>query len=316
MRQDKLDMKSLPNSVYSLAIILLLTSLEIYGETEGLWEVHQNAAGVVLDLIETRMAPSDPKSGGLGFVEHLLRASTSSFEHRALNFFVATFAWTDILAEAAHGMTYSKPRKFEYLPLLRSNLLDLRSIMGCQNSVMIDIKDVSNLSFSTGKGQQFNQLETAKALTVRIQDAIQESLSALSHSSEGLEADSNRVTLLHAHAALIYLQTVLAHKGLEGSTDMQETITNCLERLELLPHRLFIRVCWPYTVAGCMAHESLHSRFRKVLQRVEQAGHVLGFTWKGLLVMEECWKLRKAKPEFVWCWRTTMEHMGARILLI
>lgn len=316
MHQDKLDMKSLQNSVHSLAIILLLASLEIYGETEGLWEFHQNAAGTVLDMIETRITISDPKHSELGFIERLLRNSTSSFENRALEFFVATFAWTDILAEAAHGLTYSKPRKFEYLPLLRSNLLDLRSIMGCQNLVMIAIKDVSILSFSTGQSQQFNQVEAAEALTVRIQDVIQESSSALSHSPVGLVADSNRVTLLHAYAALVYLQTVLAHEGLQNTSDMQEIITKCLEALEILPCQLFIRVCWPYTVAGCMAHESLHSRFREVLRRVEQAGHVLGFTWKGLLVMEECWRLRRDNPGSVWCWRTTMQHMNARILLI
>ncbi|KAH6888503.1 fungal-specific transcription factor domain-containing protein [Thelonectria olida] len=316
MQQKRLDRSFLPKAIQAVAVILLLSSLEIYGETEGAWEVHRNAAGTILDLIETQIAAPGSSASGVGAIGQLLANSTPSFETRALEFFVTTYIWTDILAEAAHGMTGSNPRDFNYFPLLRRDLIDTQSIMGCHNSVMIAIKEVSIFAASVRKGKQPEPGERAKTLTLRIQDLIQEAASGFSHSAVGPEADSTWVTLLHAYAALVYLQTVATHEGFGSNLDMQWTVTKCLELLEALPSRLFIRVCWPFTVAGCMAGEGHYSRFRAMVQRVEEAGHVLGFTWKGLIVMEECWRLRRSEPESIWCLRTTMEHMGARILLI
>lgn len=312
LQQQKQQNPPLLKAIHAIAIILLLSSLEIYGETEGTWEVHINAAGTLLDLVERQLATPDHASA----IGELLNNSTPSFETRALGLFVATFVWTDILAEATHGSSYTKPRTFDYLPLLHNNIIDMRSIMGCRNSVMIAIKEVSLLSMSMQKGQQPEAADRAKSLALDIRNLIQEAASAFTNSDPGLEADSCWVTFLHGYAALVYLQTVTAHEALGGDLDMQETVTKCLELLEALPSHLFIRVCWPFTVAGCMADEDHHTRFRAVVRRVEESGCVLGFTWKGLIVMEECWRLRRCKPESAWCWRTTMEHMQARILLI
>jgi hypothetical protein len=312
LQQQKPQNSSLLKAIHAIAIILLLSSLEIYGETEGTWEVHLNAAGTVLDLVERQLATPDNASA----IGELLSKSTLSFEARALGFFVATYVWTDILAEAAHGTSNSKPRAFDYLPLLQSDAIDMRSIMGCRNSVMIAIKEVSALSISMLKDQQPEAAERKKALALEIRHLIQEAASALTNSSPGLEADSCWVILLHACAVSVYLQTATALEGLGSGLEMEDTVGKCLELLEALPSHLFIRVCWPFTVAGCMAGEHNHSRFRTVVRHVEQAGHVLGFTWKGLIVMEECWRLRRCRPESIWCWRTTMEHMRARILLI
>ncbi|KAH8683805.1 fungal-specific transcription factor domain-containing protein [Ilyonectria robusta] len=304
MQQNRLCISSLPKAVHSFATILQLTSLEIYGETEGLWEVHMNGAGTILDLIETQIA------GGIG------QLLANPIETPALDFFVATYVWSDILAEAAHGISYSKPRAFNYLPLLQRDLIDTQCIMGCRNSVMAIIKEVSIFAASLSNGQQSSPDERVKALTLRIQVLIQEEAAGFSQSAAGPEGDSNWVTLLHAHAALVYLQTVAAHQDLPRPPDVQQTVMRCLELLEALPSRLFIRVCWPFTVAGCTASEGYAPRFRAVLRRVEEDGQVLGFTWKGLIIMEECWRLRRCKPGSTWCWRTTMEHMRSRILLV
>ncbi|KAM5354864.1 hypothetical protein ACJ41O_001510 [Fusarium nematophilum] len=315
MQQQKLNKAFLPKAIHAVAVILLLTSLEIFGETQGAWEVHHNAAGTVLDLIETQIAASD--GGDIGSIGQLLANPGPGFETPALEFFVATYAWADILAEAAHGMAYSKPRAFNYLPLIQRGLIDTQAIMGCRNSVMMAIKEVSIFAASVRKWQQSEPAERARALALGIQDLIQDVASCFSRSAVGPEADSSWVTLLHAHAALIFLQTVATHEALGSHhLDMLQSVNKCVELLEALPPQLFIRVCWPFTVAGCMAGEGHHSAFRAMVRRVEDSGHVLGFTWKGLIVMEECWQLRRCKPESIWCWRTTMEHMGARILLI
>jgi hypothetical protein len=306
MGQERPDQSLLLKAIQAVAVILLLTSLEIYGETEGSWEVHQHAAGTVLDSIETQLAARNSTGGDIGSIGQLLATSMPSFEIRALEFFVTTYV----------GITYSKPRHFDYLPLLRGDLIDTRSIMGCHNSVMTAIKEVSIFAVAMRKGQQPEPADLANTLTLRIQGLIQEATSRLSSSTVSLEADSTWVTVLHAYAALVYLQTVMVHEGLRTQLNIQQTVSECLGLLEALPSRLFIRVCWPFTVTGCMAGEGHYPRFRAMVQRVEQSGNVLGFTWKGLIVMEQCWQLRQCKPESVWCWRTTMEHMRARILLI
>ncbi|KAH8912745.1 hypothetical protein BR93DRAFT_922708 [Coniochaeta sp. PMI_546] len=317
MRGGNLDQSLLPKAIQAVAVVLLLSSLEIFGETEGAWEVHLNAAGTVLDLINKQpLTINSATSSCKGSIGHLLASSMPSFETRALEFFVTTYVWTDILAEATHGMTYSKPRHFDYLPLLREHIIDTRSMMGCHSSVMVVIKEISMFATSIRKGQQPEAADVASTLTIQIQDLIQEAASSSSPSAEGLETDSSWVTLLHAYAALVYLQTVITHEALSIQSNIQETVTECLGLLEALPCRLFIRVCWPFTVAGCMAGEGHHPRFRALVDRVAEAGHVLGFTWKGLIVMEKCWELRRCKPESMWCWRTTMEHMHARILLV
>ncbi|RMI99714.1 hypothetical protein CDV36_016026, partial [Fusarium kuroshium] len=215
LQQQKPQNSSLLKAIHAVAIILLLSSLEIYGETEGTWEVHLNAAGTVLDLIERQLAT-------VSTIGELLSNSTPSFETRALAFFVATYVWTDILAEAAHGTSYSKPRAFDYLPLLQNDAIDLRSIMGCRNSVMIAIKQVSVLFISMQNGQQPEVAERREPLALNIRHLIQEEASAFTNSHPGLEADSCRVTLLHAYAALVYLQTVAAREGLGSDPDMQE----------------------------------------------------------------------------------------------
>jgi C6 transcription factor Pro1 len=327
----------LARATRAVAIITFLTSLEIFAEAGGAWDVHQSAAGAVLDMIETQVAgtvqvpPTAELDANIGSIGQLLASSPPSFETQALEFFVSTYVWADILSEAAHGAWYGKPRVFDYLPLLKRNILDMRSTMGCRNSIMIAIKEVSMLALSP-EAEHHQQINDIDALSSRIQDVIREEESVW-HALEGSEADSCWVTLLHAFAALVYLQVASIHLQAQGPSDhsqeyvkIHENATKCLELLEALPPHLLIRVCWPFTIAGCMAgagdicdeaQTSLyHSRFREVVKRVESAGHVLGFAWKGLIVMEECWKLRKCKPELFWCWRTTMEHMKTRILLI
>ncbi|KAF4472623.1 het domain-containing [Fusarium albosuccineum] len=246
----KLDTTAISKAINAVAIIILLSSLEIYGETEGAWEIHQNAAGTVLDLIESQMVSSVSTDGGIGTIEQLLANSTPSFEARCLEFFVATYVWTDILVEAVHGTISSKPRHFDYLPLLKRNLIDTRSIMGCRNSVMIAIKDVSLFAASLNSPQELDPAKRAEPLAIRIRNLILEEASIFSSSTAGPEADSSWVTLLHAHATLIYLQTVIAHDHLRSQPDIQHTVIKCIELLEALPPHLLIRVCWSFTVAG------------------------------------------------------------------
>ena len=40
-----------------------------------------------------------------------------------------------------------------------------------------------------------------------------------------------------------------------------------------------------------------------------------GISWKGLIVMEECWKIRQDEGGVTIGWREAMERLGARVIL-
>jgi len=88
--------------------------------------------------------------------------------------------------------------------------------------------------------------------------------------------------------------------------------------LEALPGGLIIRVNWAFTILGCVAGKTLYDRFRGLITRLAARKQPLGMTWKGLLVMEECWRLRESQPELeADCdWKRAMKSLGTRILLV
>jgi hypothetical protein len=64
-----------------------------------------------------------------------------------------------------------------------------------------------------------------------------------------------------------------------------------------------------------MATEDQYDRFRNVVARTSVAEQALGTARKGLKVMEECWRLMKFEYG-AWYWRSMMEKMKMKILLI
>ena len=64
--------------------------------------------------------------------------------------------------------------------------------------------------------------------------------------------------------------------------------------------------------------KTLYDRFRGLVERIRAQKQPLGMTWKGLMVMEECWRLRQSQPELeVDCdWKMAMKSLGTRILLV
>lgn len=96
--------------------------------------------------------------------------------------------------------------------------------------------------------------------------AIQILESRLLKSLASLKAKSEAVDLIFAHAALIYLHTIVS--GASARTpEIEQSVTRCLAVVERLPSCLLIRMCWPFTVAGCMAIEDQYDNFRGVVRR-------------------------------------------------
>ena len=192
--------------------------------------------------------------------------------------------------------------------------------MGCQSCILIGITDITALEAWKNMQQEQGTLSMIQLVNraIPLNDGftlgIQNLERRFSNNPTNLKADSEAVNLVFAFGALIYLHTVISGPSPHGP-EIKHNVTRCLETIEALPSRLLIRYCWPFTVAGCMATEDQYDRFQNVVTRTLAAREILGSTWKGLMVMEECWRLRKCEPG-MWCWRTTMKRMNLKVLLI
>ncbi|KAI1108498.1 fungal-specific transcription factor domain-containing protein [Nemania sp. NC0429] len=308
-----------------LATVLQLLSLEVFNSLGGDWEIHLNAANTTLGLFQkpwlARVPGFPTTQPEVDPIRRILANPIGTDEGKFLAFFITAFAWVDIMAGASTGKGPSKATDFEYTSLLYERLIDPSRIMGCHSTIMAVICNINTLSAWKDVLRKEANLnwaefhERASAIESSIDRCLRGVINSRAHPSMGsTNTDSEVVTAIYGYAARIYLRLVVSEDPTLRS-EMREDIRHCLEKLEVLPTRLFIRVCWPFAVAGCMAEESDQERFRALVARVVAERQVLGFTWKALIVMEECWRLRRHHGGS-WCWRTTMRHMGLRVLFV
>ncbi|KAI1331679.1 fungal-specific transcription factor domain-containing protein [Xylariaceae sp. FL0255] len=316
-----------------LATVMHLSSLEVFNSLGGNWEVHLNAAGTMLGLLQQSQLSRVPGSSVARPEKDPIREALAGQilpeeERKSFAFFIATFVWTDIMTRASTTRLKRK-KEFQYTSLLQENLIDPSIIMGCHGTIMTAIANINALE---AWRDEMSSRETANPATLLAKaSAIEFAIKAYLRKARNIKtfpspnrakADSEIVTIIHAHAALIYLYVAISQNSIAkfGMNKVKEHVRHCLQEFETLPSRLFIRICWPFAVAGSMAgDEDEQARFRALISRVVSERQVLGFTWKALIVMEECWRLRQCHGDVgarAWSWKTTMEHMGLRVLFI
>ena len=231
----------------------------------------------------------------------------------------------DVLAISTFGALSYDPCAFDYLGLLHFGTIKPQKLMGCEGWIMEKVVEIANLERQKIMLQNRMQETDSTAKLLRCSKHIAEELSAgidrLEGDSNSLNAaavdeDSRLISILWAYGAQILRQTVMYDLEPAQSSIDQDFVNSCLEKLEKLPTRLVMRSSWPYTIAGCMSiSESQHERFRQILGRTLQEAQPPGISWKGLIVMEECWKLRQIDGHGRTAWREAMENLEARIIL-
>ena len=308
-----------------LEVVHQLLSLEIFSMMEGAWETHHRAAGALLSTLHTYQGPKPygDVSPHLSPLEIALADVSSPDTLRTLEFLVTCFVWIDVIANATFGSPSSTSRHFDYIPLLRANALKTQNIMGCHSSIMAKIAEITCLadwktSQLLGKSLNVEELATrATSLDTGLRDEISklEQMPIPNATSSG--KDSRLVTLQYAYAAQVYLHVIVNGTDI-AAPELMLHVSRSVEMLESLPGRLLIRVCWPFTITGCVADETQHSKFRNIVGRAAEKKELIGMSWKGLIAMEECWRLRKAQPELqADCeWKRAMKSLGKRILLV
>jgi C6 transcription factor Pro1 len=253
----------------------------------------------------------------------------TSNDTAALNHFVTSFIWVDILSRASGLPTSpsSTPlsQPFDYLPLLENNTLDLSRVMGCENWVFIGIAQIVMLEsalVAQRAGCDPNALDCASraaVLEVMFERGVRELLEARARAEMGagltkLELQSSLVTELFALAALTYLHVTMSG-AYPWLPKVRQSVARAMEALVALPMELLIRVSWPTAVTGCMVLEEKQSVVREVVGKAQKAGINTGTIWKGMVVVEECWRLREERVGDEVSWVHAMESLGEKILL-
>ncbi|RKK36120.1 hypothetical protein BFJ67_g12969 [Fusarium oxysporum f. sp. cepae] len=312
--------------VHLLDVIAHLETLETFSMLQGQWEVHHQAARKVLDHIETAVPLGNRNSTSV-IADVLLSLPEGDVRRRSLQLSIFNFIWIDVLATSTFGAVSYCPCAFDYLPLLDSGTIRSQDFMGCQSQIFAIVSRIARLEQLqlmhqgemhqelTGPELQRQHSELEQQLDFVCQ-TLREDIEGLASVTSGLGLDAAMISLIWAYGARVLLQVAIAPIMSEQSSIDQTFVNICLEKLEALPSRLVIRTAWPYTITGCMAmSESQHHRFRQILDQVLQEAQAPGITWKGLLVMEECWRLRRMHPDQFFGWRQAMESLGARVIL-
>lgn len=311
--------------IHLVDVIAHLETLEIFSMLQGQWEIHHQAARKVLNHIETSVLLKNRNSTSV-IADVLSSLPEGDVRRLSLQLSIFNFIWIDVLATSTFGAMSYCPCAFDYLPLLDSGLIRSQDFMGCQSEVFAIVTRIARLEqlmhqggihhHFTGLELQRQHGELEQQLDYVCQ-TLQEDLESMAGIiTSGLHLDAAKISLIWAYGARVLLQVVTAPIILEKSSIDQTFVNRCLEKMEALPTRLVMRSAWPYTIAGCMAmSESQHHRFRQILSQVLQGAQAPGITWKGLIVMEECWRLRRMHPDQVFGWREAMESLGARVIL-
>ncbi|CAG9983031.1 unnamed protein product [Clonostachys byssicola] len=321
-----------PNDMIGVAIQMLevmhqLLSLEVFSMLEGTWQMHHQATMTLLETIQNYNTAGSLDQGGASSHSSPLDIALGDFScpetQRTLEFHVTCVVWIDVIACATYGSPSRDVRRFDYIPYLRANKLKTQGIMGCHSTVMASIAEITHLADWKASQIQSKSLDTeelssrAAALSLQLVEQVHKLETQSLVNLDDLEARSRLVTLQFACAAQVYLHVILNGFGIDHP-ELVRLVRRGLEGLEALPFGLIIRANWAFTIIGCFAHEDLHERFRRPVKSLMEHKQPLGMTWKGLMVMEECWRLRNCQPELNnHCdWRMAMKSLGNQVLLV
>ncbi|VUC25644.1 unnamed protein product [Clonostachys rosea] len=313
-------------AIQMLEVMHQLLSLEVFSMLEGTWQLHHQATMTLLAAIQNyNTAGSYDQVDGSSHSSPLdvtLRDFSCPDTQRNLEFHVTCVVWIDVISSATFGSPSRDVRRFDYMPYLRSNILKTQGIMGCHSKVMASIAEITHLSDWKTAQLKSRLLDTeelssrAAAILSRLLEQVQEFESQSFVGADDLQERSRLVTLQFAYAAQVYLHVVLSGPD-TSHPEIALLVRRGLEMLEALPFGLIIRANWAFTIIGCLAGEDLHVRFRGLIRCLIEHKRPLGMTWKGLMVMEECWRLRQCQPglENSCDWRVAMKTLGSQILL-
>ncbi|KAL2061430.1 hypothetical protein VTL71DRAFT_7703 [Oculimacula yallundae] len=327
--------ESLKTGIEILACTIQLLSIEVFRETKTFkgykndWEFHLDAAGTILSVIENGLSQSSDVSCPNVVADKAIPQLPSNSLHdlAALDFYMTTYVWSDIIRCACFGLKASSSHAFQYMTYLEECRIRLDRVMGCSNWAMCAVREISSLdAWKTGM-QKCGTLDIPMLYRrgAIVEARLTNGLNSMKEQGifrTTFEQDCDLITEIYAMSAQIYLAIVLWGNS-PRTPAIRITTAACLTTIKALPHHLIIRIAFPFCVTGCMASDDEKNDFRMILHNVESGGFPLGVLWNSLDVMEQFWTMREEGPDQMplpgegGCpWTIAMERMGTKTLLI
>ncbi|KAJ8064253.1 hypothetical protein OCU04_006600 [Sclerotinia nivalis] len=341
-------------NIQILACMIQLISFELFHGGVGNWQVHLRAASELILILH------EVSNGGIPGPETLLTSSqcfnypnahspestttgsTVSRDSAALDFFTGAIIWMDALSCVSTG---SHPWLSEFHNRLLSakksdssksdHKIQLTSIMGCENWVLIMISEIAWLGTWRKKHEEDETMNFKEQLIIteqnirsRLESKNLETLEELTalraihrgsppyyHTDLYNKHTTYVVTHIFACAALIYLQMVVTDNIIPEDIDI--LLHNTINAMRMIPNpQMFRGLVWPLSVAGCLASSKPDQEFfRETIRGAMMDSRSFGNLRSALEILEKSWELQGRGGRLVDCTRT-IEVLGSCVLLI
>jgi len=243
----------------------------------------------------------------------------------AINVLLGSFISFDIISSAS---TRSTPfLNIDHLQVLGTHEIPLESLIGCRNSVMALILEISLLDKWKKEAQGAHQLSIVDLAKRggQIHERLRQELAAIEDIPSAGPSSCNpsgiirapthpEISKVFALSAVTYLHVVISGAYPELPEIVQSVSETIVAFKSPKDPRLLRSVVWPFCISGCLALEKQHDFFRDLLYRADITQWATGTCFEAFQIMEECWKARITSSES--CdWATTMKRRGYYVLL-
>lgn len=291
------------------------------------WQTHlRTACSIVPTLLQARMPLTKLDSTSPDCTSDQPQEITLHPEGDcAIDVLLGSFISFDIISSAS---TRSTPfLNINHLQVLDTLEISLESLIGCRNSVMALILEISLLDKWKKEAQGAHKLSIVDLAKRggQIQERLRQELAAiedipsagpsLCNPSGIIRAPTHpEISKVFALSAVTYLHVVISGAYPE-LPEIAESVSETIVAFKSLKDpRLLRSVVWPFCISGCLALEKQHDFFRDLIPRAGITQWATGTCFEAFRIMEECWKARITSSES--CdWATTMKQRGYYVLL-
>ncbi|GKZ19208.1 hypothetical protein AbraIFM66951_008042 [Aspergillus brasiliensis] len=314
------------HSLEGLISILQLLFWEIFAGGTKNWQWLLRLSGNLIPaFMRTRMSSTlHDASGQICPNAPLDNHSPSPEDDCTTKLLLGSFVSLDIIASAS-------TRRGPFLDIDHVHVLDhlgipLESLMGCRNSIMALISEVSALD------RWKKESEVARKLSIielaqrggQLEERLRRELADLeqlsppgpcsawgSSATPGASRAHPGISRAFGLGAIAYLHVVLsgAHPELP---EIAQTVADAILVFQVLrDRRLLSSVVWPFCIVGCLAQPDQQPSFQELFTTAEAPEGTLAEAYR---VMEECWQARTSRTAE--CdWVSVMNERGDYVLL-
>ncbi|KAL4875896.1 fungal-specific transcription factor domain-containing protein [Aspergillus karnatakaensis] len=316
-------------AVEALACIMHLIFFELWiprkNDMENDWVLHLNAASTLLNSVARKLDYDRPSNVNNRIEDHFPTESLTGSELATFNYYYSHYTYFLTSMAASIGLTPQSSLSLDRThAIFHRQQSKLRDTMGCEDWVMTTVLEIASLREWKAHMKENGSLslreltQRAGHFETRLTAGLADLLARRrSPGKDSREQQQDMVTDIFINGALVFLHGVTS--GLYPNLqEIQDSVLQTLIALEYMRQHSKINVpSWPYCIAGCLALEGLHDRFRALYPLPQDGSHPLVNTKWSLDIMEESWRLRCSQPpdsEIYDC-GTMMAKLGTRILL-